>query len=74
MEVVEINLEPDYYQINNTKKVLYWDGEKWMKPIKDTYKRYTYLSNLEKQPTNIKTTTPVWDTEYAWQYKSIMDR
>ena len=64
---------PDYYQINNTKKVLYWDGEKWMQPIKDYYKRYTYLSVLEKQPTNVKTITPVSETEYAWQYIPYMD-
>jgi hypothetical protein len=66
------NLEPDYYQINNTKKVLYWDGYKWMKPVKDHYKRYTYIGALDKQPTNIKSVKLVWDTEVAYQYKSIM--
>ena len=45
----------EYYRINKTKKILYWDGEKWMKPVKDRQKRYgTFISNLEKQPTNIK--------------------
>lgn len=68
------NLEIDYYQINNTKKVLYWDGKEWMKPVKDHYKRFTFLTSLDKQPTNVKTVTSVWETEYAWQYKSIMDR
>ena len=24
----------NYYRINGTKKKLYWDGEKWMKPQK----------------------------------------
>ena len=66
------NLEVDYYQINNTKKVLYWDGEKWMKPVKDYYKRYTYLGKLDKQPTNIKTLTIVSETEFAWQYKPFI--
>jgi hypothetical protein len=73
MEIVTTNLEPDYYQINNTKKILYWDGNKWMKPVKDHYKRYTYVSNLDKQPTNVKTVKHVEQTEYAWQYKSITD-
>lgn len=69
------NLEPGtYYQINNTKKVLYWEGDEWMKPEKDHYKRFTLLSRLEKQPTNVKTVIPVEETEFAWQYKSIMDR
>jgi hypothetical protein len=67
------NLEPDYYQINGTKKVLYWNGNKWCLPVKDHYKRFTYIGHLDKQPTNIKTLTLVWDTEYAWQYKSITD-
>ncbi len=66
-------IEADYYQINNTKKVLYWDGEEWKQPVKDNYKRYTYIGHLEKQPTNVKTVTPVWETEYAWQYKQIGD-
>ena len=68
------NKEPDYYQINNTKKVLYWDGDKWMKPVKDHYRRFTFLTTLDKQPTNVKTVTPVWETEFAWEYKSIMGR
>ena len=49
-----------YYQINGTKKVLYWDGEKWMKPIKDTRGCYGgYITCLEKQPTNVKTVKEV---------------
>ena len=45
----------EYYRINGTKKILYWDGEKWMKPQKDNRGNYgTYNAHLEKQPTNIK--------------------
>jgi len=53
----KLNLEPgNYYLINGSKKILYWDGEKWMKPIRDRNKRYGYyVCNLEKQPTNVKT-------------------
>jgi hypothetical protein len=45
-------LEPgDYYRINGTKKKLYWDGEKWMKPSKDTRGSYSgWISPLDKQP------------------------
>lgn len=49
-----------YYQINGTKKVLYWDGEKWMQPAKDTRGKYgEWLRHLEKQPTNVKTVKEV---------------
>ena len=53
---MELNLEEgQYYRINKTKKILYWNGEKWMKPVKDNLKSYgTYLGHLEKQPTNVK--------------------
>ena len=45
-------IDGEYYRINGTKKVLYWDGEKWMKPVKDNQKRYgTWLGPLDKQPT-----------------------
>ena len=45
----------EYYRINGTKKILYWDGSKWMKPEKDQQKRYgAWNSRLDKQPTNIK--------------------
>ena len=66
------NLETgEYYVINNTKKVLYWDGEKWMKPIKDRTKRFgSLITNLDKQPTNVKFITNVKDTELANLYKS----
>lgn len=50
-------LETDYYQINNTKKVLYWDADQqiWFKPTKDQRKNYSgWLENLESQPKNIK--------------------
>lgn len=53
---LKLNLEDgEYYRINETKKILYWDGEKWMKPVRDSQKRYgTFVTNLEKQPSNIK--------------------
>ncbi len=67
-----MELEIDYYQINNSKKVLYWNGEEWMKPIKDHYKRFTYLARLEEQPKNIKTTIIVEEQDFAWQYKPLV--
>jgi hypothetical protein len=70
-----LNLEElshDYYQINGTKKILYWDGELWKEPIKDHYKRYTFLGYLEKQPKNIKTLTLASETEYAYLYRPFM--
>lgn len=48
-------VDGDYYRINGKKKVLYWDGHKWMKPQKDHQGRLgTWLAPLDKQPTNIK--------------------
>lgn len=45
----------NYYRINGTKKKLYWDGEKWMKPQKDSRGSYDgWIAPLEKQPTNFK--------------------
>lgn len=45
----------NYYRINGTKKKLYWDGEKWMKPQKDSRGSYGgWIAPLEKQPTNFK--------------------
>ena len=45
----------NYYRINGTKKKLYWDGEKWMKPVKDSIGSYDgWIAPLEKQPTNFK--------------------
>ena len=42
----------EYYKINGTKKILYWDGKEWMKPEKDNQKRYGgWNRRLEKQPT-----------------------
>ncbi len=64
-------LEEGYYQINNTKKILYWDGEKWMKPKKDVRGNYGgWIEPLEKQP-KIKSTTPVEDTEYAPLFRRL---
>lgn len=40
-----------YYRLNGTKKKLYWDGSKWMKPQKDSRGSYDGLiSYLDKQP------------------------
>ena len=48
-------VDGEYYRINGTQKILYWDGSKWLKPVKDQYKKYGgWNSFLEKQPTNIK--------------------
>ena len=45
----------NYYRINGTKKKLYWDGEKWMKPQKDSRGSYDgWIAPLDKQPTNFK--------------------
>ena len=45
----------NYYRINGTKKKLYWDGEKWMKPRKDSRGSYDgWIAPLEKQPINFK--------------------
>lgn len=49
----------EYYQINGTKRVLYWDGTQWMKPAKDNRGRYSgYIQPLDKQPT-VKSVIPV---------------
>jgi len=74
MAPIKINpneeIETDYSQINGTKKILYWDGEKWMKPQKDNQKGFKggWLANLESQPTNVKTITPVKETEFSGMY------
>lgn len=48
MENLELG---EYYRINGTKKILYWDGNKWMKPVKDIRGCYgSYICDLEKQP------------------------
>jgi hypothetical protein len=57
--IVTINgvelIDGEYYRINGTQKILYWDGDKWMKPEKDHQKRWgTWVGPLSKQPTNIK--------------------
>lgn len=69
MEEKHFNIEVGYYQINNTKKVLYWNGEEWQKPIKDSRGGFgSYVTKLDKQP-KIKTTTPIEETEYKSLYK-----
>jgi len=41
----------EYYRINGTKKILYWDGEKWMKPAKDNRGSYSgWITALPSQP------------------------
>lgn len=39
-----------YYRINGTKRVLYWDGEKWMLPVKNTRGEYFAARLMDKQP------------------------
>jgi hypothetical protein len=40
-----------YYRINGTKKRLYWNGLRWLKPVKDTRGQYSgWIGELEKQP------------------------
>ncbi len=47
-------IDNEYYRINNSKRILYWDGEQWMKPEKDSRGMYSgLLSYLNKQP-NVK--------------------
>lgn len=44
-------IEGEYYKINGTKRILYWDGKEWLKPAKDQQKRYgSWLVKLETQP------------------------
>jgi hypothetical protein len=47
-------MDNEYYRVNNSKRILYWDGEQWMKPEKDSRGVYSgLLSYLDKQP-NVK--------------------
>lgn len=40
-----------YYRINGTKKILYWDGDMWYKPVKNNQGKYsTHVQTLENQP------------------------
>jgi len=44
-------MEEGYYKLNGGTKVMYWDGEKWMKPVKDSRGKIgTWLAQLDKQP------------------------
>lgn len=52
----------EYYLINGTK-ILYWDGTRWLKPVKNSMGSYCgLLGFLNSQPkiikTAIKTTEP----------------
>ena len=50
-------VEGTNYYVNGTKRILYWDGEKWMKPVRDSRKQYSgLLTNLESQPKVISVT------------------
>lgn len=52
--------EGEYYRINNTKKILYWNGSEWMKPAKDVRGSLgTFVQHLDKQPKNIKSVEKV---------------
>lgn len=53
----------EYYFVNGGKKVLYWDGTRWLKPAKDVMGQYSgLLQILPNQPkvikSAIKTTEP----------------
>jgi len=41
-----------YYLINN-KRVLYWQTDKWFKPLKSNGRYSGYISELENQPKKI---------------------
>ena len=49
---MQIELEQGcYYIINGTKRILYWSGNEWMKPVKDNRGSYHgWVTFLEKQP------------------------
>jgi len=41
----------EYYLINGGKRLLYWDGKQWLKPIKDSRGSYSgLLQFLSEQP------------------------
>lgn len=41
----------EYYKINGTNRIFYWDGEQWMKPAKDNRGSYsTWIERLPNQP------------------------
>jgi hypothetical protein len=45
----------EYYRINGTRKILYWCGEAWHKPVRDLQKRFgIWVSTMNPQPTNIR--------------------
>lgn len=48
-------IDVGFYYINNTMKVLYWNGTEWQGAVKDSLKMYTLITQLERQPKNIKT-------------------
>lgn len=41
----------EYYRINGTKKILYWNGDEFRQPVKDNQKKYSgWNYPMEKQP------------------------
>ena len=45
----------EYYRINGTKKVLYWNGEIWCKPKKDNQGKFgSWVTPMAEQPKNVK--------------------
>jgi len=51
---LESLVEDSYYRINDTKKILQWNGVEFLKPLKDQQGRYgSWLERIESQP-NVK--------------------
>lgn len=44
-------VEDVYYRINDTKKILLWNGDEFMKPEKDQQGRYgSWITRIDSQP------------------------
>jgi hypothetical protein len=51
IESLELLKKGEYYRLNGTKKILYWNGEVFMQPVKDNQKKYSgWIRHIEKQP------------------------
>jgi hypothetical protein len=56
-------LEEGYYIVNSGKAILYWDGTKWMQPVKDaTGRLFSFVREMDKQPVKIKSLHRVFKT------------